>query len=311
MASSELAAAEAQWRDQFAAMRAALADLKAPQGSKAVDDFDDDDFEGYSSRGSGQDVWDFIDDEDDEDGYSSDFAGAPGNTEGNQASGYGADWLAGKCSDVAEKNGMSADVFQTQIVSVLTSGRPGDELQAHLTDLVGFDDLDFIIELLANKDEVVAEVSAPSQEDKTGRRLLTKAQREEALRRQDQEHKTAALAPSYAREPQYPHVYKAYNAGNALSVAGKKYGLPAGSDRQQFEKYEEYSIPAGPKGTLKPGQKLINIADLDGLCRRTFKGYKTLNRMQSLVFPVAYKTSENMLVCAPTGAVCLIRVSRL
>jgi hypothetical protein len=42
---------------------------------------------------------------------------------------------------------------------------------------------------------------------------------------------------------------------------------------------------------------------MDGLCRETFKGYKSLNRMQSLVYPVAYQTSENMLICAPTGAV--------
>lgn len=49
------------------------------------------------------------------------------------------------------------------------------------------------------------------------------------------------------------------------------------------------------------------ISEMDGLCRMTFKGYKTLNRMQSLVYPVAYHTSENMLICAPTGAV---RISR-
>jgi antiviral helicase SLH1 len=42
---------------------------------------------------------------------------------------------------------------------------------------------------------------------------------------------------------------------------------------------------------------------MDGLCKNTFKGYKSLNRMQSLVYPVAYQTSENMLICAPTGAV--------
>ncbi|KAK0627137.1 Sec63 Brl domain-containing protein [Immersiella caudata] len=41
---------------------------------------------------------------------------------------------------------------------------------------------------------------------------------------------------------------------------------------------------------------------MDGLCRGTFRGYTALNRMQSLVYPVAYKTSENMLICAPTGA---------
>ncbi|KAI7540265.1 Sec63-domain-containing protein, partial [Hortaea werneckii] len=54
--------------------------------------------------------------------------------------------------------------------------------------------------------------------------------------------------------------------------------------------------------TLARQQKLVQIADLDGLCKRTFRGYTTLNRMQSLVFSVAYQTSENMLICAPTGA---------
>jgi len=33
------------------------------------------------------------------------------------------------------------------------------------------------------------------------------------------------------------------------------------------------------------------------------QAYKTLNRLQSIVFPVAYGSNENMLVCAPTGAV--------
>ena len=56
-------------------------------------------------------------------------------------------------------------------------------------------------------------------------------------------------------------------------------------------------------GVLAADQKLIEIADMDAFCRGTFKGYKTLNRMQSLVYPVAYKTNENMLICAPTGAV--------
>lgn len=35
------------------------------------------------------------------------------------------------------------------------------------------------------------------------------------------------------------------------------------------------------------------------------QAYKTLNRLQSIVFPVAYNTNENLLVCAPTGAVRL------
>ncbi|KPM39806.1 putative helicase mug81 [Neonectria ditissima] len=302
MASSGLSAAEAEWREQFAAMQAAIAELKIPQDTNIESDLDDGDFEGYSSGNSGQDVWHFISD-DDQDDFSSDFAEA--DAAGGHAADYGAEWFTIKCSAIAAKNGLSPDVFETQIMSVLGSGQSEDELQAHLADLVGFDDFDFIIEVLGHKDEIVAAVTASSQQAQqasSGPRVLTRAQREEALRRQDLEHKTASLAAASAKEPQYPHVYKSYNAGNTLSHTGKKYGLPLGSERKVFDKYEEYSIPAAKKGTLGPGQRLIKISELDGLCRTTFKGYKTLNRMQSLVYPVAHRTSENMLICAPTGA---------
>lgn len=309
MASTNLTAAESQWREQYAAMRAALADLKLPSPPPTLDsDLDASDFEGYASSAAGQDVWDFIGEDDDDDQDSSDFVDADGPDDFTAAAaGHGAEWFMTRCSDISAKNGLSADVFQSQIASALSSGASEDELQIQLTDLVGFDDLDFIIEVLGNKDEILSSLAAQGQtqgqQGPGGHKLLTKSQRDEALRRQDYEHKSAALAPSLTREVQYPHVYKAYNAGNTLSHAGKKYGLPAGSERKQFDKYEEYFVPAGRKGTLGPGQKLVKIPDLDGLCRNTFKGYKTLNRMQSLVYPVAYKSSENMLICAPTGAV--------
>lgn len=305
MASSELSAAEAQWREQFAAMQEAIANLKIPKENGPVDgDVDEDEFGGYSSGNSGQDVWDFISD-DDQDAFSSDFADGEAAIDGSAVADYSAEWFAIKCSGIAAKNGLSADVFESQIMSVLSSSRSDDELQIQLTDLVGFDDLDFIIEVLGHRDEIVSAVNSQNQQSSTGPRLLNKSQREDALRRQDLAHKTATLAPAHSKEPHYPHVYKSYSAGNTLSYAGKKYGLPVGSERKQFDKYEEYSIPAGRKGVLGPGQRLIPIKELNGLCRNTFKGYKTLNRMQSLVYPVAHKTSENMLICAPTGAVSL------
>lgn len=304
MASSQLSAAEAQWREQFTAMQEAIANLKIPQENGSVDaDVDEDEFGGYSSGNSGQDVWDFISD-DDQEALSSDFVEGE-VLDGSGAADYGAEWFAIKCSTIADKNGLAADVFESQIMSVLNSDRSDEELQIQLTDLVGFDDFEFIIEILGHRNEIVSAVNNQSQANPSGPRLLSKAQREENLRRQDQAHKSATLAPAHSKEPQYPHVYKAYNAGNTLSSAGKKYGLPVGSERLSFDKYEEYSIPAGKKGTLGPGQRLIPINELNGLCRNTFKGYKTLNRMQSLVYPVAHKTSENMLICAPTGAVSI------
>ena len=173
-----------------------------------------------------------------------------------------------------------------------------------LAETVGYDDLDFVIELIEHR-QLIASQSIQEQSVKNNdlTRLQTRQEREETLRRQDYEHKHASLGPALNRQgPQYPHVYKAHDAGNTLAAGGRKYALPVGSERIEHEKYEEYSVPATKVGTLGAGRKLVNVADMDGLCKQTFKGYKSLNRMQSLVYPVAYKTSENMLICAPTGA---------
>ncbi|KAI0136029.1 Sec63-domain-containing protein [Hypoxylon sp. NC0597] len=300
--SSSMSEAEARWREQFAAMKNALADLKLPGKHHPVEaelgldfDLDDDDF---TSGNSGDDIWDFIDDSE-EDIYSSDFIeetdGQPDSSQSGQS------WFPQQCSTIAAKNGLSSDAFQAQILEILSSQRSNNELQSLLTDLIGFDDLDFVIEVISHRHEIASTFNAPEVQTPTGR-LLTKAERDEVLRQKDREHKNATLAPSMHKEVQYPHIYKAYNAGNTLSHTGKSYGMPVGTERKEKEKYEEFIVPAGKTGTLLPGHKLVNIADMDGLCRRTFKGYKTLNRMQSLVYPVAYKSSENMLICAPTGA---------
>lgn len=303
--------AETQWLAQVAAMKAAIAELKLPDqttnGSSTIDDEDDDDFSlGSTSEGT-HDVWDFISDAEMEElGLDSDDL-MGGADVFDEASSYGPQWFATRCTAVAaHRDGLPADSLQEQILEALRSNPQEDELQSLLTDLVGFDDLDFVIELISHRAEIATALdqaaSREPNQQPTGR-LLTKAEREENLRRQDFHHKNAALAPSTFKEPQYPHVYRRYTAGNSISYTGKKYGLPPNSETLHFDKYDEYFIPAGKPGDLWPGQKLVKIEDMDGLCQKTFKGYKTLNRMQSLVYQVAYKSSENMLICAPTGAV--------
>ncbi|KAK3318437.1 Sec63 Brl domain-containing protein [Apodospora peruviana] len=306
MASAGLSGADAaQWRADMEKMQAAvaIAGLRPDSSGSRVDsadgDWDDDDIEDTGSRHRGispRDIWDFISDDDLDDISFDTSEDIPDVFEGE----YNLQWVAARCAEVsARKSGLTSTALQDQVIDILSSGRPEDELQSSLTDLVGFDDLDFIIDLLGHRAEIIAAMTAASG---SGPRLLTKSQREEALRQRDRAHKVTPLAAARAKEEDYPHVYKAFSAGNTLSSSGQKYALPLGSTRKEFEKYEEYSIPAGRAGTLLPGHKLVRIADMDGLSRNTFKGYSTLNRMQSLVYPVAYKTSENMLVCAPTGA---------
>ncbi|KAI0177873.1 Sec63 Brl domain-containing protein [Pestalotiopsis sp. NC0098] len=293
--------AEARWREQFAAMKAALAELKLPANSAAQEESDFDLDDAFTSGNSGDDVWDFIEDSE-EDLWSSDFVDeANGQVDGDNV--LGSSWFAKQCATVAsKKDGLSPDAFQAQILEILTSNQSEEQVSSVLTDLVGFDDLDFVIEVISHKDQIISDFVSQADGRPSGNRLLTKAEREEALRQKDWEHKNAALGPAMHKEEQYPHVYRAHAAGNSLSYSGKRYALPAGSQRKLFDKYEEIEVPAGKTGVLAPGRRLLPISEMDGLCRRTFKGYKNLNRMQSLVYPIAYKTSENMLICAPTGA---------
>ncbi|KAK4126252.1 Sec63-domain-containing protein [Parathielavia appendiculata] len=298
-----------EWRAQAEAMMSAVAGLQTT--SRTVDipddsDWDDDEIDrAYEPRDGPRDVWDFILD-DELDDINFDSGDLFDGVDGEASAAFDVHWLAARCADIASrKSGLSPSALQDQIIEILGSSRPEGELQSQLTDLVGFDDLDFIIDLASHRAEIVASAASESlRDEQTGQapRLLTKAQRQEALRRRDLEHKAMPLAASREKEEDYPHVYKTYSAGNTLSHTGSRYKLPVGSQRLEFEKYEEYVVPAGKPGTLWPGQKLVKISDMDGLCRNTFKGYKTLNRMQSMVYPVAYKTSENMLICAPTGA---------
>ncbi|TPX35401.1 hypothetical protein SeLEV6574_g08188, partial [Synchytrium endobioticum] len=109
-------------------------------------------------------------------------------------------------------------------------------------------------------------------------------------------------AASYVPQEAYPHVYQSGAGGSVLSVFGSKFTLPVGSEREDFKEHEEITIPFSKPAPPRVGEKLIYINTLDEWSQRAFKGYQSLNRVQSIVFPIAFNTNENMLVCAPTGA---------
>ncbi len=308
--SPSLANAESQWLSQLAAMRQAIADLKLDQSNDETHQYgrdiviDDDDLLGGSSS---DDLWNvFSEDEDDE--YTSDMIDGFEDyrpDRGVEGGVFDQVWLRSKCLAFASrKAGLDSEELRQQLLSMLASDMTDDELQMSLADTIGYDDLDFVIELISHRKKVLGPES-PADGPTNGllSHLHTKQQKEQVLQRQDRAHKSASLGPALKRQgPQYPHVYKTHSAGNTLAAGGKKYGLPEGSTRVEHEKYEEYSIPAAKVGTIGVGRKLVDVTEMDGLCKKTFKGYKSLNRMQSLVYPIAYRTNENMLICAPTGA---------
>eukprot|EP00842_Homolaphlyctis_polyrhiza_P001558 jgi/Hompol1/2402/HPOL_002192-RA len=103
-------------------------------------------------------------------------------------------------------------------------------------------------------------------------------------------------------KPQYPNVYQSSSTSAPVSAFLSKVALPAGTERYDEQDYEEIIIPIARAIPPRSSEKRIMISDMDPLARAVFKGYQSLNRVQSIVYPVAYETNENMLVCAPTGA---------
>ena len=119
--------AQAQWLEQLASMRKAIAELNLPADAQKTpaygDDleFDDDDFSGTAS---GEDIWDIISDEYEEE-YSSDhldqFPDQP-----SEVSLYSQQWLVEKCSGIAQRSsGLDAGALKEQISAILASDSNG------------------------------------------------------------------------------------------------------------------------------------------------------------------------------------------
>lgn len=306
---NDLAQSIEEWRAQMAALKQALADFKLPESVDKMQIYNaDENLDEEISDAPYDDIWDVGSGI----GESADSEESSYGMNGSQTLDFAEGvfdrrWLRHKCSELAaNRSGLDVHDFEQQITALLASDSPDEELQMSLADIIGYDDLDVVIDLISHRKSLLREpVSAAAQTDGLFTGLETRAQRQARLRQQDYQHKHASLAPAHDRKgPVYPHVFKSDSAaiGNLLSITGQRFSLPVGSERIEKPKYEEYAIPATKVGTQAAHQRLVPISEMDGLCRGTFKNYKTLNRMQSLLYPVAYSTSENMLVCAPTGA---------
>jgi activating signal cointegrator complex subunit 3 len=111
------------------------------------------------------------------------------------------------------------------------------------------------------------------------------------------------------QETNFPYVFDSLAQAKLTTgyIQGTKMNLPAGFERKDNKKYEEVTVPAvaaaaADRAADVVGRKLVAISELDEIGRLAFQGMKSLNRIQSVVFETAYRTAENMLVCAPTGA---------
>uniref|UniRef100_A0AAV1TSM2 Uncharacterized protein n=1 Tax=Peronospora matthiolae TaxID=2874970 RepID=A0AAV1TSM2_9STRA len=94
----------------------------------------------------------------------------------------------------------------------------------------------------------------------------------------------------------------AFQEGGHL-MSNRECRLPEGTWRAQKKGYEEVHVPAvRTKMAVGEEKARIKISTLPRWAQGAFNGMESLNRVQSKMFSAAFETSENLLLCAPTGA---------
>jgi pre-mRNA-splicing helicase BRR2 len=82
----------------------------------------------------------------------------------------------------------------------------------------------------------------------------------------------------------------------------KNTNLPPGSTRTTDKGFEEIHVPALKPKPFAKNERIVKIKELPAWMHPAFEGMDALNRIQSRVSNTALNTSENILMCAPTGA---------
>ncbi|KAI0987954.1 hypothetical protein GJ496_008006, partial [Pomphorhynchus laevis] len=117
------------------------------------------------------------------------------------------------------------------------------------------------------------------------------------------------LKSNYASQPpRYPFVFDLQAERMQASFSGLKgnqFVLPENAKKISRPGYTRVHLPALTElDSVQPIPEYtpVFIDSLDNIGQMIFANIDYLNRIQSIVYPSAYNTNENLLICAPTGA---------
>ncbi|KAG8652395.1 DExH-box ATP-dependent RNA helicase DExH14 isoform X2 [Manihot esculenta] len=242
-------------------------------------------------------------------------------------------WLRDACNQIVRESTsqLSQDDLAMAICRVLDSNKPGEEIAGDLLDLVGDSAFEIVQDLISHRKELVDAIrhgwsvlksdmtvsSIQSRMPSYGTQVTVQTESERQIdklrRKEEKRHRrgTEHGVDNDASAASFSSLLQASERKNLLDdLIGSGAGshslsitaLPQGTIRKHYKGYEEVVIPPTPTAQMKPGEKLIEIKELDDFAQAAFHGYKSLNRIQSRIFQTVYYTNENILVCAPTGA---------
>ena len=243
-------------------------------------------------------------------------------------------WLQRRISRTYD--GLDANQAQKLAENVFEELQSKDtrEMENKLVTLLDFDRFELVKELITNRDRIVWCMKLARAENEGEKRLIEedmllspgsaailhelkgtrssardretaveRSIREEARRLRSQNGAGASASRSeMVSERKVLDLDSLKFAEEGHLNSNKSTSLPKGSYRTVHKGYEEVHVPALKAKPFAQGEKLREIKELPEWSQAGFKGMKSLNRIQSRVYETALFSSENMLVCAPTGA---------
>ncbi|KAG6911722.1 hypothetical protein DXG01_007972 [Tephrocybe rancida] len=162
--------------------------------------------------------------------------------------------------------------------TILSSPREDDLISGDLVEIIGFDDIDLVMDILKDRGTVMQELEQMSHKESSTHHLS----QEDARRRMEQSFRENAARPLFSGTTQaapeaLPHVYSSsqLSQGNVLSQFGSKYMLPMGTISLFYnfdQEYEEVIIPPARTVPPKASERLLPVSELEPLARESFPG---------------------------------------
>lgn len=218
-----------------------------------------------------------------------------------------------------EPDAVDAHKLTEQIMEILGSSKSIRECENRLVQLLNYEKFDLVKLLTKNKD-VIYWTTLLSKADPSEKPKIISQMTELGIDVSEDKIESvkegASLVPMEIEEKEKSMAQKiaertpravldldslSFSQGSHF-MSNKKCILPEGSFKTTKKGYEEITIPAPKASPFGSDERLIPINSLPDWSQKAFKGAKSLNRVQSKVYPVAFESDENMLLCAPTGA---------
>ncbi|KAN0023819.1 hypothetical protein ACTFIV_008206 [Dictyostelium citrinum] len=236
---------------------------------------------------------------------------------------YTIEWLREECSVISIGLGIPSEEIYNSIMSFLKNKK--ETIEEDMIGLLGFDHLELIADIIKYRDSILGSLvsgyrasnhSGPlnhftiqTKDEKDFDKQLKKDDKKRYKNEQHQQHQEEQIKfIDHSQQPfEQPTIYnqKEFTGGDVCVDLpyGGKIALPKGTVRTEKTTHTEVMVPYSLAKPFADNEKLVEIEEsIAEISRAAFGSIKKLNRIQSRVFESAYKSNENILISAPTGA---------